>query len=101
MEEDKMEEKKDVAEQPTRFTYEQLEQIAGNLSTQVQQLSARLQEANMFNMFKRLDYCFKVVEVAPTLSATMFSPGFVEKCVKEIEELMTPPASVEEETKKE
>ena len=36
MEEDKMEEKKDVAEQPTRFTYEQLEQIAGNLSTQVQ-----------------------------------------------------------------
>lgn len=96
-----MEEKKDVAEQPTRFTYEQLEQIAGNLSTQVQQLSARLQEANMFNMFKRLDYCFKVVEVAPTLSATMFSPGFVKKCAKEIEELMTPPASVEEETKKE
>ena len=40
MEEDKMEEKKDVAEQPTRFTYEQLEQIAGNLSTQVQQLSS-------------------------------------------------------------
>lgn len=96
-----MEEKKDVAEQPKRFTYEQLEQIAGNLSTQVQQLSARLQEANMFNMFKRLDYCFKVVEVAPTLSATMFSPGFVEKCAKEIEELMTPPESVEEETKKE
>ena len=96
-----MEEKKDVAEQPKRFTYEQLEQIAGNLSTQVQQLSARLQEANMFNMFKRLDYCFKVVEVAPTLSATMFSPGFVEKCAKEIEELMTPSASVEEETKKE
>ena len=97
-----MEEKKEtVAEQPKRFTYEQLEQIAGNLSTQVQQLSARLQEANMFNMFKRLDYCFKVLEVAPTLSATMFSPGFVEKCAKEIEELMTPPASVEEETKKE
>ena len=101
MEEDKMEEKKDVAEQPKRFTYEQLEQIAGNLSTQVQQLSASLQEANMFNMFKRLDYCFKVVEVAPTLSATMFSPGFVEKCAKEIEELMTPPAPVEEETKEE
>lgn len=77
-----MEEKKDVAEQPKRFTYEQLEQIAGNLSTQVQQLSARLQEANMFNMFKRLDYCFKVVEVAPTLSATMFSPGFDRKMCK-------------------
>ena len=97
-----MEEKNETgAEQPTRFTYEQLEQIAGNLSNQVQQLSTRLQEANVFNMFKRLDYCFKVVEVAPTLSATMFSPGFVERCAKEIEELMTPPAPVEEETKKE
>lgn len=97
-----MEEKNEkVAEQPKRFTYEQLEQIAGNLSTQVQQLNARLQEANMFNMFKRLDYCFKVLEVAPTLSAAMFSPDFVERCAKEIEELMTPPAPVEEETKEE
>lgn len=97
-----MEEKKEiVAEQPKRFTYEQLEQIAGNLSTQVQQLSERLQEANIFNMFKRLDYCFKVLEVAPALSAAMFSPDFVERCAKEIEELMTPPAPVEEETKEE
>ena len=97
-----MEEKKEtVAEQPKRFTYEQLEQIAGNLSTQVQQLSARLQEANMFNMFKRLDYCFKVLEVAPTLSAAIFSPDFVKRCAKEIEDLMTPPAPVEEETKEE
>lgn len=97
-----MEEKKEtVAEQPKRFTYEQLEQIAGNLSTQVQQLSARLQEANMFNMFKRLDYCFKVLEVAPTFSAALLSPDFVERCAKEIEDLMTPPAPVEEETKEE
>lgn len=55
----------------------------------------------MFNMFKRLDYCFKVLEVAPTLSAAMFSPDFVERCAKEIEDLMTPPAPVEEETKEE
>lgn len=95
-----MEEKNEtVAEQPKKFTYEQLEQIAGNLSNQVQQLSNRLQEANMFNTFKRLDYCFKVLEVAPTLSAAMFSLDFVERCAKEIEELMTPPAPVEEETK--
>lgn len=97
-----MEEKNEtVAEQPKKFTYEQLKQIAGNLSNQVQQLSARLQEANMFNMFKRLDYCFKVLEVAPTLSAAMFSPDFVKRCAKEIEDLMTPPAPVEEETKEE
>lgn len=52
-------------------------------------------------MFKRLDYCFKVLEVAPTLSAAMLSPDFVERCAKEIEDLMTPPAPVEEETKEE
>lgn len=93
-----MEEKnKPVDEQPKKFTYEQLEQIAGNLSTQVQQLSARLQESNMFNIFKRLDYCFKVLEVTPTLSAAMFSPDFVERCAKEIEELMTPMQEVKEE----
>lgn len=93
-----MEEKKEtVTEQSKKFTYEQLEQIAGNLSNQVQQLSARLQEANMFNIFKRLDYCFKVLEVNPT----MFSSGFVERCAKEIESLMTPPTPVEKEAKEE
>lgn len=87
-----MEEKNEMAEQPKRFTYEQLEQIAANLSAQVQQLSARLQEASMFNMFKRLDYCFKVLELNPA-SAAMFSPEFIDRCAKEIEELMTPPPS--------
>lgn len=94
-----MEEKDSACEQSKRFTYEQLESIAGNLSSQVQQLNMRLQEANMFNMFKRLDYCFKVLEVAPTISSAMFSPGFISKCAKEIEELMTPPK--EEATKEE
>lgn len=91
-----MEEKKAVAEQPKRFTYEQLEQIATNLSSQVQQLNAKLQEANMFNVFKRLDYCFKVLEVA-SISSANFSVEFVERCAKEIEELMTVPTP--EETK--
>ena len=92
-----MEEKEvqNAQEQPRRFTYEQLEQIAGNLSGQVQHLNARLQEANMFNMFKRLDYLFKVIELAPTMPAGLLSPQFVEACAHEIEELMTPPAPVE------
>ena len=38
-----MEEKKEMqAEQPKKFTYEQLEQIAGNLSNQLQQMNVRL-----------------------------------------------------------
>lgn len=80
-----------------KFTYEQLEQIAKGLSDQVQQLSIELQKSNMLNIFKRLDYCFKVVELTPS-SAALFNSEFVEKCAKEIEDLMTPPKS-EEETK--
>lgn len=68
-----------------KFTYEQLEQIAGSLSTQVQQLTNRLQESNMFNMFKRLDYLFKVLELS-----SKFNEDFVNKCIKEVEEIMTP-----------
>lgn len=92
-----MEEKKETVKSE-RFTYEQLEQIAGNLSAQVQQLTKQLQEANMFNIFKRLDYCFKVLEL-PETSAILLSPDFAEKCAKEIEELMTIPK--EEEVKEE
>lgn len=88
-----MEEKNTVEEQPKKFTYEQLEQIAGNLSNQVQQLSVKLQEANMINIFKRLDYLFKVVETSSNL---VFSPEFIDRCVKEIEELMTPVNDTEE-----
>lgn len=92
-----MEEKDKIAES-NKFTYEQLENIAGNLSSQVQQLSARLQEANMFNTFKRLDYLFKVVEAACSLPVTIFSTDFAERCAKEIEELMTLPTPEDKET---
>lgn len=74
--------------QGKRFTYEQLEQIAANLSTQVQSLSSRLQEANMFNAFKKLDYCFKVLELSNTTQLLSFD--FVQRCASEIEEMMSP-----------
>lgn len=81
-------EEKDVkvegGETPKKFTYEELENIAGNLSSQVQQLTARLQEANMFNVFKRLDYCFKVIE-----NASAFNPDFINVIVTEVEAAMT------------
>lgn len=80
-----MEENKNEA-QPKKFTYEELENIATNLSTQVQQLGNRLQEANMVNIFKRLDYLFKVVE-----NSGSFELDFVDKCINEITEIMTPP----------
>lgn len=81
-------EEKDVKvegeDMPKKFTYEELENIAGNLSSQVQQLTARLQEANMFNVFRRLDYCFKVIE-----NASAFNPDFINVIVTEVEAAMT------------
>lgn len=93
-----MEEKivtEETQEQVRKFTYEQLEQIATNLSSQVQQLSVKLQEANMFNIFKRLDYCFKVLEVAQNQKIDLLKEEFVKKCANEIQELMTVPEEPE------
>lgn len=94
-----MEEKKAVAtkaDKPEKMSYEQLENVAHQLSEQAKHLYAKLQEANMTNMFKRLDYLFKVVE-----NAHAFSEEFVAKCVAEIEDLMTVPESEETEDKPE
>ena len=79
------------ASRPEKMSYEQLENIAHQLSNQAKQLYAKLQEANMVNMFKRLDYLFKVVE-----NAHAFNEAFVAKCVAEIEDLMTVPETEEE-----
>lgn len=84
------------ATRPEKMSYEQLENVAHQLSEQSRQLYAKLQEANMANMFKRLDYLFKVVE-----NAHAFSEEFVAKCVAEIEDLMTVPESEETEDKPE
>lgn len=80
-------------ERPEKMSYEQLEQVAHQLSEQARQLYSQLQKSNMTNMFKRLDYLFKVVE-----NGHMFKQDFLEKCIAEIEELMTVP-EVEEENK--
>ena len=79
------------AARPDKMSYEQLENIAHQLSDQAKQLYAKLQEANMVNMFKRLDYLFKVVE-----NAHAFNEEFAAKCVAEIEDLMTVPETEEE-----
>lgn len=93
MEEKKMPEevKQEVKDTPKKMTYEQLENVAHQLSAQANQLYTKLQEANMTNMFKRLDYLFKVVE-----NAHAFDEEFVNRCVSEIEDLITLPDNVEE-----
>ena len=92
----KVVEMKPQVQRPEKISYEQLENVAHQLSEQNRQLFAKLQELNMANMFKRLDYLFKVIE-----NGHMFKQDFLEKCIAEIEELMTVPEDVEEDNKEE
>lgn len=90
-----MEEKERVEEAPKKeqkMSYEQLENVAAQLSEQARQLYTKLQEANLVNMFKRLDYLFKVIE-----NSGMFEREFVDRCTNEIVSIMTPPESEDKE----
>lgn len=82
-----MEEKEVVKAEPT---IEQYKQAIEALKSQNAQLMYQLQGANMVNLFKRLDYLFKVME-----NAAMFDEAFVDQCVAEVKELMTPPETEE------
>lgn len=76
-------------------TYEQLEAICKRLDAQARGLYKQLQEANLSNLYKRLDYLFKVVE-----NSDKFGAEFVVSCVEEIEKAMTIPEETEEEDNK-
>jgi ribosome assembly protein YihI (activator of Der GTPase) len=87
----KVVEMKPQVQRPEKMSYDQLESVAHQLSEQNRQMFAKLQELNMANMFKRLDYLFKVIE-----NGHMFKQDFLEKCIAEIESLMTVPEQEEE-----
>lgn len=80
------------AKEPKKMSYEELENVAHQLSEQTRQLYAKLQEMNMVNMFKRLDYLFKVAEFSH-----MFNSEFVTTCTQEIQDLLTIPEEKQEE----
>jgi hypothetical protein len=67
-----------------KMSYEELETLANNLY-------ARLQQVEMSNMFRRLDYLFKIVE-----NIHSFPQEFADKCVAEITEFMTIPETKED-----
>ena len=87
----KMQPKEKEAEKSEKLSYEQLENVANQLSSQVRELYMKLQNSNMSNMFKRLDYLFKVVE-----NGHMFTQKFLEDCINEIVEIMTVPEESED-----
>lgn len=78
--------------EPKKLTYEQLNNACNQLFQQNQQLLQKIQEINAVNMFKRLDYLFKVVEFATTFK----DADFVNSCIDEIKEALTPSKESEE-----
>jgi len=84
-----MEEKKtitteNVQENNQKLSYEQLNEACSQLYQQNQNLLRQLQQANLTNMFKRLDYLFNVLNYN-----SLFDADFVYDCVKEIKEALT------------
>lgn len=76
-----------------KLTYEQLNDACTQLFQQNQQLYQKIEELNTYNAFKRLDYLFRILDsnsAAIKVDAVTFDQVFVENCIKEIQDAMTP-----------
>ena len=82
--------KNDKSVKKEKMSYEELENIAHQLSEQSRVLMQKLQEVNKSNMFKRLDYLFKIIEFEH-----MFDGNFIDKCIKEIQDMISIPEEEE------
>jgi 5'-3' exonuclease len=81
-------------EENKKLNYEQLEQIANQLSQQNREMYSKLQELNRSNALVRLDYLFRVIELAakyPQVYNQILPDGFVNDCIHEFVESMTIP----------
>ena len=85
-------EKKEVTKE--KLTYEELNNVCHQLSEQCRRMGEQLQQANLTNAFRRLDYLFAVLD-----KSEFFDDSFVEKCAAEIVEMITVPETKTEEEK--
>lgn len=90
---------KEEKKQVEKLTYEQLEGVAQQMSSQIdylakenQQLKLAMQQLQRNNMYTELNFKFRVLE-----HANFFKPDFVEEIVKSIEATMTPEEAEETE----
>jgi hypothetical protein len=74
-----------ASQENKKLSYEKLNEVCMRLEQQNQYLVRELQKANLTNMFKRLDYLFKVVEYSHSFG----DAEFVGNCIEEIKEAMT------------
>lgn len=79
-----MEDNKNI--QKEKPTYEELNNIAVQLSNQNKELYNQLMQSNMSNTLARLEFLFKVVE-----NANHFPSTFLNSCIEEIIKILTIP----------
>ena len=72
-----------------KLSYEKLEEVAMQLSQQVKTLQQQVQQMDYGNFHQRMLYLFKVIE-----NKEAFDLDFINKCVKEIQDVMTPPKEI-------
>lgn len=77
-------------------SYEDLNNYCMQLLQQNRRLIAQMQKMDMENLFRRLDYLFKVLELRQC-----FEEDFVKTCSTEIVQGMTPQPEKEEEPERE
>lgn len=73
-------------------TYEQLEAENNQIKQQAEAMYRQMQQMNMTNIFKRLEFLFKIVE-----NRTAFPEEFKNKCIMEIVNLITIPEEQKQE----
>lgn len=83
----KMNPKNTAKNEAKKYTYEELNNICNQLFQQNKNLVSQLQQLNMGNVFRRLDYLFKVVEY----SSAFNDAEFVGSCIEEIKSLIAIP----------
>ena len=83
----------DNTAEPKQPTYEELKNYCDQLMIQRNQLGQRLQQVT--NVLNKLPWLFEVIK-----ARDVFNKDFVERCVNEIEEIMTPPEEGDKEDSK-
>ena len=77
--------KMNAQKEQKKLSYEELEQVAGNLNKQCQQMYSKLQEADrVISEFNEIGMLLSVLE-----KSEHFSEDFVTRCSKKIEEIIT------------
>ena len=91
-----MEEKR-IGTKPEKLTYEQLETLANQLNEQNRQLMKNYNRDQTAIQIKRIELCLEIIKLGNLKDSPTFPASFVETCVKEVMDTMTPENDANEE----